>query len=347
MQQWRLPRGGAGLDALALQSNVPIPTPSGSQMVVRMKALSVNYRDYVIATQQLFPDTLDNVVPLSDGAGEVSAVGEECTRFKVGDRVALTLCPNNLEGDQSEGIGLQPCRGGSRQGVAAEYVLTDEVDAVRIPDYMTYAEAAALPCAGVTAWSALNSAAQRLVPGSVVLVEGTGGVSVLAAQLAHAAGCRVLAVSSSKAKMEPLLGRGLVRDSDWLNYREQPKWGEAVQALTPDGRGVDVVVEVVGMSSMNESVACTRRRGTIAVIGHLNASQPPEGFRLDLVLMKRLHVVGVHVGPRRDFEDMLQLMAAREVHPILDPHHFTLAELPRALELMTSQQHIGKIIITV
>ncbi|KPA76374.1 putative alcohol dehydrogenase [Leptomonas pyrrhocoris] len=211
---------------------------------------------------------------------------------------------------------------------------------------MTYEEAAALPCAGVTAWNALNSGERRLVPGSIVLVQGTGGVSSLAAQLAHAAGCRVIALSSSAAKMTELLRLGVVHPGDWVNYRENPHWGEAVRALTPAGRGVDVVVEVVGMSSINESLIATRRRGVISVVGHLDGT-PKDPFSLHEVLMKRLHIVGVHVGPRRDFEDMLQLMAVKEVHPILDDKRFTLPQLKEAYAYLKSQKHSGKIVVTV
>lgn len=347
MQQWQLPTGGAGVDALTLKTDVPVPTPTGTEMVVKMHALSLNYRDLMVAGSSALGPTPDNVVPLSDGAGEVTAVGTDCTRFKVGDRVALTFSINHIEGDYIEGLGLLPSRGGSQHGVAAEYVLTSETDAVRIPDYMSYEEAAALPCAGVTAWLALNSGERRLVPGSTVLVQGTGGVSVLAAQLAHAAGCRVIALSSSASKVQPLLDSGIVRAGDWVNYREQPHWGEAVRALTPDGRGVDVVVEVVGMSSINESLACARRRGVISIIGLLDMTQPPEGFQLVQVLMKRLHVVGVQVGPRRDFEDMLQLMELHSLHPYLEKQRFKLADLPAAYAYLKSQGHFGKIIVTV
>ncbi|KAL7702838.1 alcohol dehydrogenase [Lotmaria passim] len=346
MQEWHLPKGGSGVASLTLHKDVPIPTPTGSQMVVKMKALSLNYRDAFIADTSFLPDTIDNVIPISDGAGEVTAVGPACTRFKVGDRVAFIITPNNYEGDQMEGFGLQPCTGGSRQGVAAEYVLAESGDAVRIPDYMTYEEAAALPCAGVTAWRALNSGERRLVPGSTVLVQGTGGVSSLAAQLAHAAGCRVIALSSSEAKMKDLLRLGVVRPGDWVNYRENPKWGEAVRALTPGGHGVDVVVEVVGLSSINESLACARRRGVVSVVGHLDTT-PSNDFHLHEVLMKRLQVVGVHVGPRRDFEDMLQLMGLHSIHPVLDPKRFTLSQLKEAYEYMKSQKHSGKIVVTV
>ncbi|KPA76372.1 alcohol dehydrogenase [Leptomonas pyrrhocoris] len=125
MQQWQLPKGGAGVASMTLHKDISIPTPSGSQMVVKMKALSLNYRDSFVAETNFMPDTLDNVVPISDGSGEVTAVGPACTRFQVGDRVAFVLCPGNYEGDQIEGTGLQPCIGGSRQGVAAEYVLAE------------------------------------------------------------------------------------------------------------------------------------------------------------------------------------------------------------------------------
>lgn len=146
--------------------------------------------------------------------------------------------------------------------------------------------------------------------------------------------------------MKELLRLGVVRPGDWVNYRENPKWGEAVLALTPQKRGVDVVVDVVGMSSMNESLTACRRRGTVAVVGHLDTTSSSD-FQLQDLLMKRLHIVGVHVGPRCDFEDMLQLMDAQQVHPILDPKRFALADLPAAYEYLQSQKHSGKIIVTV
>ena len=246
MPAYRFPRAN-GIDTLELH-DVPVPIPGRGQILVRMRAASLNYRDLNVAAGRAARGTLpDNLVPLSDGAGEVARVGPGVSRVNPGDRVAGLFMQSWL-GGEIEPSHVDSSRGGSIDGVLAEYVLFDQDGVISIPQHLSFEEGATLPCAGVTAWNALY-AGRSLRTGETVLVLGTGGVSIFALQFAHAAGARVIATSSSDAKLARAKALGA---SDGINYRQHAEWHEQVLALT-GGRGVDHVVEVGGAAPRNKS----------------------------------------------------------------------------------------------
>jgi NADPH:quinone reductase-like Zn-dependent oxidoreductase len=256
MRTWRLPTH-TGIDDLTLQ-HADEPKPGPGQVLVRMHAASLNYRDYAVATGKYLMSALPNdLVPLSDGAGEVVEIGLGVTRVKPGDRVAGIFMQGWLGGDMEPSFGATAL-GGAIDGVLAEYKVFDETGLVHLPPHLSYAEGASLPCAAVTAWNALYGL-KPLQPGQTVLVLGTGGVSMFALQFARAAGARVIATSSSDEKLAKAKALGA---SDGINYRAHEDWQKQVRALT-DGRGVDHVVEVGGPGTLQRSIATVRLGGVV------------------------------------------------------------------------------------
>ena len=248
MRLYRLPKQ-TGFDDLTL-TNADLPACGRGQVLVRMRAASLNFRDLAVATGRYMMSALPpNLVPLSDGAGEVIEVGDGVMRVKAGDRVAGIFMQSWLGGEMEPADG-QTALGGAINGVLAEYVVFDEAGLVHIPPHLSFEQAATLPCAAVTAWNALYGL-QKLQPGQSVLILGTGGVSVFALQFAHAAGARVIATSSSDAKLERARALGA---SDGINYKTHPDWQDEVKRLT-GGRGVDHVVEVGGPGTLARSLA--------------------------------------------------------------------------------------------
>lgn len=342
MCQWQQPAAGCGIDHLKYVSQLPLPIPGPHQVLVQMRAWSLNYRDNFLLQHTAFP-VLPNNVPLSDGAGVIVGLGDSISRFSLQDRVVITITTFNEPGQVQEGPGLPLCRGGDYPGLATQYVVVDEDDLFVIPSHLSFEEAAALPCAGLTAWSALQFE-HRVVPGSTVLIQGTGGVSLCAGQIARAAGCRVIATSSSDDKLKALVHAGIVHTDDCINYRKEPNWGEKARTLTPNGRGVDIVVDVGGIGTFNQSLAAVRRNGVVSLAGIL----APDGDQVDLapLMMKKVTVQGVLVGDRDQFARLLQLYDAQKVHPIVDPKLFQFYDLPKALQYLQSQQHFGKVVVS-
>lgn len=258
--QWRLSAPITGIDSLQLVRDAPVPRPGRGQVLVRVRACSLNYRDLLVARSQ-YPLTLAaDLIPLSDGAGEVVALGDEVTDFAVGDRVAAIFTPVHQGGVRRQG--LEKSLGGDLHGMLAQYRALDASALVRLPTYLSFEEAATLPCATVTAWNALYGGQLPLRNGAVVLVQGTGGVSVAAAQLALAAGARVIATSSSDEKLARMQKLG-VAAADCINYKTCPEWAAKVRELT-GGEGVDHVVEVGGPNTVTQSIKATRFSGEIS-----------------------------------------------------------------------------------
>jgi NADPH:quinone reductase-like Zn-dependent oxidoreductase len=278
------------------------------------------------------------LVPLSDGAGEVEAVGPEVTRVKVGDRVAGIFMQSWIGGgidtaDPASSLG------GAIHGVLAECRVFDQDGLVHLPDHLSFEEGAALPCAGVTAWNALYHDAQPLQPGETVLVLGTGGVSILALQFAHAAGARVIATSSSDAKLEQAKALGA---SDLVNYRTHPDWEKEVVRLT-DGRGVDRVIEVGGAGTVPRSIAATRIGGSVSLIGVLTAGNP---FEPTPLIGRSVTLRGLYVGSRRMFEAMNRHIALNRIHPVID-RVFPFEQAKDAYRHLEAAGHVGKIVIAI
>jgi NADPH:quinone reductase-like Zn-dependent oxidoreductase len=335
MKIYRFPRA-SGIDTLALL-DAPKPSPGLGQIVVRMRAASLNYRDLNVAAGRAARGTLpENLVPLSDGAGEIDAVGPGVTRAKVGDRVCGLFMQDWL-GGEIEPSHIDSSRGGSIDGVLAVYVLFDQNGVVPIPEHLSFEEAACLPCAGVTAWNALY-AGRPLRTGETVLVLGTGGVSMFALQFAYAAGARVIATSSSDAKLERAKVLGA---SDGVNYRTFPEWHEQVLALT-GGRGVDHVVEVGGAGTLGRSVEAARLGGQVHLIGVLTGGE----INPTPILRRNILVRGIYVGSRQMFEAMNAAIALHRIHPVVDKV-FGFAQAREAYHYMKSQQHVGKVVIRI
>ncbi len=326
----------AGIDTLELREG-EMPRPGRGQILVRMHAASLNYRDLNVAKGSPARGPIPtNLIPLSDGAGEVVETGPDVSRVKIGDRVAGLFMQDWLGGD-IEPYHVDSSRGGSIDGVLAEYVLFDQHGVVRLPDHLSYEEGATLPCAGVTAWNALY-AGKSLRSGETVLVLGTGGVSMFALQFAHAAGARVIATSSSDTKLAQARALGA---SDGVNYKQHPEWQTEVLRLT-GGRGVDHVVEVGGAGTLPRSVEATRMGGQVHLIGVLTGGEinPTPVLRRNVILR------GIYVGSRQMFEAMNQAITLHTIRPVID-RVFPFAEAREAYRYLTSQAHVGKVVIRI
>ncbi|TSC32948.1 NAD(P)-dependent alcohol dehydrogenase [Corallococcus sp. Z5C101001] len=315
----------------------PEPRPALGQALVRIHAVSLNYRDLIIA-RGTYPGLHVPVIPCSDGAGEVVAVGPGVTRVKPGDRVAPTFFQTWTDGERTPEK-VARALGGAIPGVLAQYVCVDAEGLALLPDWLTYEEGATLPCAAVTAWNALVPQG-GLQPGQTVLAQGTGGVSIFALQFARILGARVIITSSHDDKLQrakQLGAEGLV------NYRRAPDWEQQVLSLT-GGQGVDHVLEVGGAGTLPHSVAATKEGGHIALIGLLTgAPGKPDNTATG---NKQLRVVSTYVGSREMFEDMLQAMTRQQTRPVID-RVFPFAQAREALRYMESGGHFGKIVVAV
>jgi NADPH:quinone reductase-like Zn-dependent oxidoreductase len=323
------------LDSVAVGER-PEPRPGPGEVLIRVRACSLNYRDLLIM-KGLYNKKLPlPLVPLSDGAGEVTAVGGGVTRVRVGDRVASCFMPAWIDGEPTEAK-AKSALGAGGTGMLAEYVVLPAEGVVRVPDHLSDEEAATLPCAAVTAWHALVTEG-GVKAGDVVLTQGTGGVSVFALQFAKLLGARVIATSSSDAKLERVRQLGA---SDGINYKTTPEWGGKARELT--GPGVDHVVEVGGAGTMPESMRAVRMGGRISLIGVLSGAGQ---FNPTPVLMKNLRVQGIFVGSREMFEAMNRAVALHKMRPVID-RVFPMSEARAALHHMESGAHFGKVVIRV
>jgi len=335
MQAYRL-HAFEGPDALRLEE-LPSPRPGFGQVLVRIRAVSLNYRDLLVAQGVYNPRLRLPLIPLSDGAGEVIALGEGCTRFRVGDRVAANFMPAWIAGPIDDSA-ARSALGGEADGLLAEEVVLPEAGLVRLPSHLTFEEAATLPCAGLTAWNAMFVAA-ACKPGETVLVQGTGGVSIFALQFARMAGARVIATSKSDQKLQRLKDLGA---SAGINYQSNPNWDDEVRALT-DGDGVDLVIEVGGAGTLARSIRSVKRGGFIAVIGIL--SGPGEINPLP-ILMRTVRLQGIFVGSRTMFEDMIRAVSVHGLRPVVD-RVFAFGQAAEAMRHLASGTHFGKVVIRV
>lgn len=326
-----------GLENLKLVDR-PDPTAGAREAVVKFHAASLNFRELLFARGLYNPHPRLPAVPGSDGAGEVVAIGKEVTRWRVGDRV----CPMFMQGWQSGPLTADKPRtalgAGDLDGVFREYGAFHEDGLVRIPDYLSYEEAATLPCAGVTAWNALVHTG-RIKAGDTILTLGTGGVSVFALQLAKLHGARVIATSSSNEKLARAKTLGA---NETINYKATPEWDREVVRLT-HGVGVDNVVEVGGAGTLPRSLNAVRFDGCVCVIGVLSQGGGIDSIK---ILMKAIHVRGIFVGSRQMFEEMNRAIETARMKPIID-RVFPFAELPAALQYLQTGSHFGKIVVRI
>ncbi|MGI9073577.1 MAG: zinc-dependent alcohol dehydrogenase family protein [Bryobacteraceae bacterium] len=322
-----------GIDKLALVDR-KTPQPGTGEVLVRLTAASLNYRDYMVVQGTYNPKLKRPMVPLSDGTGVIEETGSGVTRFKKGDRVAACFMQKWIDGPVNREKVLSAL-GGAIDGVLREFAVFSEQGLVAVPDVLANEEAAALPCAAVTAWHALFEDTPR-APGDTVLIQGTGGVSIFSLQFAKAAGLRTILISSSDEKLARAKKLGA---DDTINYKSNPKWEEKVRDLT-NGEGVDHVVEVGGSGTLPHSLRAVRMAGVISVIGALTGGDPT--VSPVPILMNTVRVQGVYVGSRAMFERMNRAIELHSITPVVDKV-FNWTEIREALRYMASQQHFGKI----
>jgi NADPH:quinone reductase-like Zn-dependent oxidoreductase len=324
-----------GLDRLALVDR-PEPTPGPRQVVMAVKAVSLNYRDLLVVRGQYHPRMPLPRVPGSDCAGEVIAVGNEVKSVKVGDRVCGTFCQDWIDGSLTEAAS-KSALGGAIDGVLAERVVLSEAGVIPFPAHLSYEEAATLPCAALTAWNALTTEFDSA--GKTVLLMGTGGVSVFALQFAKTLGAKVLLTSGSDEK----LARALQMGADaGVNYQTTPDWDKWARTQT-NGVGVDLVLEVGGAGTLDRSVKAVRHGGRIALIGVLAGGT---GFDPIPVLMKSVTVRGIFVGHRVMFEAMNRHITAHILRPVID-RVFPFDQFRAAFEHLAGARHFGKVVVKV
>jgi NADPH:quinone reductase-like Zn-dependent oxidoreductase len=334
MQQYRLEKAAQGY-RLALRESA-VPTPRAHEVLVRVRATSLNRRDLLVLAGQYGGADTSGIIPLSDGAGEVSALGPEVSRFKPGDRVAAIFFQSWLTG-KPDARSISTALGGSIDGMLSQYVVLHEDGLVRIPDYLSFEEAATLPCAAVTAWNGLFTRG-NLQPDEIVLLEGTGGVSIFGLQFAVAAGAKALITSSSDAKLARARQLGAWQT---VNYRSTPEWDKTVMQLT-GGRGVDQVLEVGGETTLPKALASLAYDAHLAYIGGLSGwgAQIPAAA----LPFRNVQVSGIYVGSRADFEAMNVFLTRHRLKPVID-RVFDFADAAAAYEYMESGNHFGKIVI--
>lgn len=316
---------------------VPTPTPGPGQALIDMRAWSLNFRDLMMVKGHYNPKLKMPAVPLSDGAGEVVAVGPGVTRVKVGDRVAAAFMQKWIAGEINETKARSALGGGGPDGMLAEQVVLSEEGLVHLPPALSYEEGATLPCAAVTAWHALVGEG-RLKAGDSVLVQGTGGVSIFALQFARLMGARVIATSSRDEKLARAIKLGA---SDGINYNTTPKWEAKVLELT-GGVGVDYVVEVGGAGTLTQSMKAVKAGGQISLIGVLTGGA---GQVNPLpILMRNIRVQGIFVGSREMFEAMNRAIALAGLKPVVD-RIFPFSDAVAAFRYMETAAHFGKVVI--
>ena len=325
-----------GVDNLKLVE-CDIPQPGPGEILVRMEAASLNYRDLLMVTGNYTRNLPFPLVPLSDGAGEVVALGPGVSRWKEGDRVCGCFFQEWLAGRITSEV-PKTALGGAVDGVLAEYTLFREGGVVSLPEHLSFREGATLPCAGVTAWNCLYQGG--LTCGDTVLVMGSGGVSLFGLQLAKAAGARIIATTGSVAKEDRLRELGA---SEVINYKTFPDWEKQVLKLT-GGAGVDIVIEVGGAGTLLQSIKACRMGGQISLIGVLT------GQRGEMnpfpAVMKGVSIHGIYVGSREMFQEMNRTLALHRIRPVID-RVFPFGEAREALRHLESGAHMGKVVIDI
>jgi NADPH:quinone reductase-like Zn-dependent oxidoreductase len=335
MRQWMIAQGSTSLDGLQLR-DAPDPAPAPGEVLVRVRACSINYRDQAIPLGLYMGGPVaSDTVPLSDGAGEIVALGEGVSDFAIGDRVAGLFFQNWIDGPPSPGVG--PALGAAgAPGMLQDLVALPAHGVVRIADSLSFEQAACLPCAGVTAWNALMAGPRPLQAGESVLVLGTGGVSLLALQIAKAAGAVVVATSSSDAKLERVRALGA---DHVINYRATPDWGAQASQLTG---GIDHVVEVGGAGTLAQSIAAVGFAGEIALIGVLTreGNTNPHGL-----MFKGASIRGIFVGSKAMAQGLNAHVDAHAIKPVID-RRFAIEQAHAAWAYQSSPDLFGKVVIT-
>ena len=337
MRAFQLPKAGAGIEALVEVERAE-PKPAYRQVLVKVKACSLNFRDLGMVRGTYRVPIRDNIVPLSDGAGEVVETGAGVTRVKVGDRVAGCFFQRWPGGESAPDVHTSAL-GGGIDGMLADYALLEEDGVVKIPPHLSLEEGATLPCAGVTAWHAMMEHA-KLKAGDTILLQGTGGVSIFGLQFAHAMGIRAIITSSSDEKLRQAKALGAAFG---INYKTTPEWQKAAMDFT-GGRGVDHVIEVGGAATLTRSFGAIRVGGRISMIGGLSGGATE--LNPGSIFSRRANVQGISVGSMQMFEAMNRAIEINAIKPVIDKV-FGFAAAPEAYRHMASGAHFGKIVISV
>jgi NADPH:quinone reductase-like Zn-dependent oxidoreductase len=328
--------GAPGLEGLKLVERA-LPEPGPGEVVVRLRAASLNYRD-LFMLRLVGESVRPGFVPLSDGCGEIAAVGPGVSRVRVGERVAPQFFPDWIGGPPVPEV-RETALGGGADGCLQQYLRIPAHGVTRAPANLSDLEVAALPCAGLTAWRALVVDA-GVKAGDTVVVQGTGGVAMLALQLARLLGARVIATSSSDAKLER--ARALGADAG-INYKQTPEWGRAVRELT-GGRGADCVIDVGGGGTLRQSLEAVAHHGHVAVVGILGGFEA--ALPVGLLMNKAASIRGTMVGSRTDCESMFRAIELHAMRPAIS-HTFDFADFGRAYETLARAEHFGKVCIRI
>ncbi|KAK9366598.1 zinc-type alcohol dehydrogenase [Lipomyces kononenkoae] len=340
MMQWFVETPDKNFKGLTY-TEAPIPKVNDYDVLVKFQAASLNFRDLMIAKGTYPFASKYPVVPASDGAGEVVEVGSRVTAFKKGDTVVTLFNQGHQYGPVDPQAALTGL-GGAIDGTLRQYGVYNELGLVAAPRNLNALEASTLSCAALTSWNALYGL-RPLQPGQIVLVQGTGGVSIFGLQFAKAAGATVIATTSSDAKAERLKRLGA---DHVINYKTTPNWGEVARQFTPGQLGVDYIVEVGGPGTLEQSLKCIKMEGIISIIGFLGTSDKPQPRLMD-ALSNLCTVRGVYVGSRAMLKDMVRAIEANDIHPVVDEKVFGFDKTREAYEYMEAQKHFGKVVIKI
>lgn len=334
MKIWQIPRGFGPIEP----AEADIPEPGYGEVLLRMKAVSLNFRDLLMAAGKYNPRLSLPLIPLSDGVGMIEKLGPGVQNVKVGERVCPIFSQSWLSGDPDD-FTLKNTLGGPLPGTLCQYMVVSAHAVIWVPAHLSDEEAATLPCAALTAWSAMAEYG-NVKPGQSVLVLGTGGVSVFAIQFAAILGARIIVTSGDSAKLKKAEE---LEAHDGINYRDTPDWDKEARKLT-GGTGVDHVIEVGGAGTLEKSIRSVRSGGTISLIGVLAGNSAP--FDLTPVLMRNIKIQGILVGSRQAFENMNQAISVHSLHPVIDKV-FAFDEARDAFEYLQASQHMGKVCIKI
>jgi NADPH:quinone reductase-like Zn-dependent oxidoreductase len=337
MKVYEVKKGATSLEGLR-PAERPDPKPGPHEVLIRVRATSLNYRDQMVVTGNYFGGPVTrNLIPMSDGAGEVAAIGPGVTRFKTGDRVAGTFFQGWIAGPMTE---RHPALGSPLDGTLAEYIVLNENGVVAMPNTLSFEEAATLPCAGVTAWNALMMSGKPVKPGDTVLCLGTGGVSMAGLLFAKAAGARIIVTSSSDEKIKRACALGA---SDGINYKRFPDWQKEVTQLT-GGHGADHILENGGAGSLNRSFGSAAFGGKVALIGFLAAREGD--INPAILMMKSGSMIGIGVGNRAMFEDMNRAIDLNKIKPVVDKV-FPFDQAAEAYRCQACGDFVGKVVVAI
>ncbi|KAH7107282.1 NAD(P)-binding protein [Auriculariales sp. MPI-PUGE-AT-0066] len=341
-KQWYWPEVPNGVDGLQLRE-VPTPQPGSGEVLVRIHAMSLNYRDLLTARNEYMKKLPAGIVPGGDPAGEVVLIGPgaDNNEYKVGDRVAATFFLGDTRGGVTDQAANTAIGTAYESGSLAQYRVFRASSLVRIPDSWTYEDASTLACAGVTAYNALFGGPKTLQPGQTVVIQGTGGVSIVAAQIARASGARVILTSSSDEKLNQIASH--VEAHYTINYKTQPEWQDRVLELT-NGRGAELILDVGGGETISRSLKAVARNGTIAIIGGLSGWDV--SVNLFQIIGKAVNIRGIFVGDRPQHIALSWLMELHNIKPVI-AKVYTFGQTKEALNVLEKQDFIGKIVVKV